>query len=89
MTGDALVSVTESAGLSRFRPMFGFLLDSLDAGDDARSALRQAEVLQRKLDDALLLAVRQARSEGMTWEVIGDLLGVTKSAAHQRFSKNL
>lgn len=36
---------------------------------------------------ALLLAVRQARTEGVTWRAIGDLLGTSGPAAHQRFSK--
>jgi hypothetical protein len=35
----------------------------------------------------LWAAVRAARDNGVTWEQLGDLLGVSRSAAQQRFSK--
>ena len=36
--------------------------------------------------DALVSAlVAQAREDGMTWEQIGDLLGVSRQAAHKRY----
>lgn len=84
--GDALVSVTESAGVSDL-PMRTFceLADSGQVG--GRYLLPVAAQAAAQAERALVLAVRQARAEGVTWQAIGDLLGVTRSAAHQRFSK--
>jgi hypothetical protein len=84
---EALVSVTDSAGVSRLSDLAGYLVASLDAADDPASGLRQAVLLDAMTQRALTLAVRQGRASGLTWEQIGDLLGVTRSAAHQRFSK--
>lgn len=90
MTGDdALVSVTESAGLDQVSASWARLSDALDVGGSPAEAVRLAGLLAARMDRALTLSVRQARADGLTWEAIGDLLGVTKSAAHQRFSKNL
>jgi hypothetical protein len=45
----------------------------------------------RKVDDLaeqlLKLSVQQSRDAGHTWQEIGDLLGVTRQAAFQRFGK--
>jgi hypothetical protein len=38
-------------------------------------------------DQVLRLCVQQARDAGHTWQEIGDLLGVTRQAAFQRFGK--
>lgn len=88
MTGndDALVSVTESAGVSDL-PMRTFceLADTGAVG--GRYLLPVAAEAAVQSERALVLAVRKARAEGVTWQAIGDLLGVTRSAAHQRFSK--
>lgn len=86
---DALVSVTESAGLDHVSASWSRLSDALDVGGSPAEAVRLAGQLSVRMDLALTLAVRQARAAGLTWEQIGDLLGVTKSAAHQRFSRNL
>lgn len=43
-----------------------------------RSAVNQAE-------DALYRAVEDAREAGMSWQAIGDVLGVSRQAAQQRF----
>lgn len=47
-------------------------------------ALRE---LQDALSDALGAAVLDARREGLTWALIGGLLGVSEQAAQQRFAK--
>lgn len=51
--------------------------------DLARSAQRAHE-LSRQVRD---LCVQQSRDAGHTWQEIGDLLGVTRQAAFQRFGK--
>ena len=51
--------------------------------DLARRA-QDADVLAGQV---LKLAVRQCRDAGHTWQEIGDLLGVTRQAAFQRFGK--
>jgi hypothetical protein len=86
---DALVSVTESAGVSR--SSFGTLVDLLDAEprfpSSAAATFGQLAAVKRDLAALELLTVRQARAAGLTWRQIGDLLGVTMQSAHQRFSK--
>lgn len=83
---DALVSVTESAGLDHVGAQWVRLSDALDVGGSPAEAVRIAGTLASRIDTALLLAVRQARAGGLTWQQIGDLLGVTKQAAHLRFA---
>lgn len=86
MNGDSLVSVTDSAGVSdASMRTFCELADSDVVG--GRYLLPVAVDAAVHADRALVFAVRKARAEGVTWQAIGDLLGVTRSAAHQRFSK--
>jgi hypothetical protein len=51
--------------------------------DLIRNAKRAAELA----DQVLKLCVQQSRNAGHTWQEIGDLLGVTRQAAFQRFGK--
>jgi hypothetical protein len=51
--------------------------------DLVRNALRA----HRLADQVLKLCVQQSRDAGHTWQEIGDLLGVTRQAAFQRFGK--
>jgi hypothetical protein len=46
----------------------------------------RAEQLSRL---ALFEAVQVARQEGRSWQAIGDVLGLSKSAAHERFAAAL
>lgn len=89
MSDPSLVSVSESAGVDVLRELGGYVVDELDAADDPVAALRKCVLLEARADRAMVLAVRQARSAGLTWEQIGELAGVTKSAVHQRFSKRV
>ncbi len=41
--------------------------------------------IEKRTAEALHLAVSEARGLGYSWQEIGDLLGVTRSAAQQRF----
>jgi hypothetical protein len=36
-------------------------------------------------EELVIAAVRIARTSGLTWDAIGDVLGVTGSAAHARY----
>jgi len=49
--------------------------------------IRQAAAVRDVADHVLTLCVQQARDAGHTWQRIGDLLGVTRQAAFQRFGK--
>jgi hypothetical protein len=57
------------------------------AGEDPPDlgALRLAHDLHALAAAALQASVERARSAGRTWQQIGDLLGVTRQAAFQRF----
>ena len=51
--------------------------------DRVRNALRAHQLAEQ----VLKLCVQQSRDAGHTWQEIGDLLGVTRQAAFQRFGK--
>src|SRR5215475_2527101 len=55
------------------------------AAEDDLAAVRTAQELSALAAAALRLAVDQARSSGRTWQELGDVLGVTRQAAFQRF----
>jgi hypothetical protein len=55
------------------------------AGAEALSALATAHSLGLVLDEVLVVLVRQARGEGLSWAAIGDALRVSRQAAFQRF----
>lgn len=59
----------------------------LDAEGDALSSLRAAIDIQTQAAALLASAVDYARESGVTWQEIGDALGVTRQAAFQRFGK--
>ncbi len=49
--------------------------------------VRLAQDVEGLADQVLKLCVQQCRDAGHTWQEIGDLLGVTRQAAFQRFGK--
>jgi hypothetical protein len=51
--------------------------------DQVRNAQRACQLAEQ----VLKLCVQQSRDAGHTWQEIGDLLGVTRQAAFQRFGK--
>jgi hypothetical protein len=55
--------------------------------DDPAQGL-QAVVLLRRMADRLEAAhVTTARSEGWTWQQIGDALGVSRQAVHKKYGR--
>ncbi len=65
----------------------------LDAADraadraDAQSMIAHAGFLTSYAETMVEFAVEDARTAGHTWQEVGDMLGVTKQAAQQRFGR--
>jgi len=59
----------------------------LSDSDDATGAIRYALSIQSAADDVVRAVVQQARERGVTWQTIGDALGVSRQAAFQRYGK--
>ncbi len=49
-------------------------------------ALAVLAEMSERIDWALLAVVGEARARGTSWAVIGEAIGVSKQAAHKRFS---
>ncbi|UNX54908.1 hypothetical protein MF406_00990 [Georgenia sp. TF02-10] len=68
------------------------LADSIAAehGDDPRGALAAAQRLEAELaltgEHVLRRVVAKVRDAGLSWSEVGDVLGVSKQAAQQRFA---
>jgi len=58
-----------------------------DARAAALGALDAARLARESADIAESLAVREARRAGASWARIGELYGLTKQGAQQRFKK--
>jgi hypothetical protein len=58
------------------------------ATGDVSAELHLLASLALELQASLAPAVSAARREGLSWAGIGDLLGVTRASAWQRFGKN-
>lgn len=54
---------------------------------DHETAIRLAARDTRDADALLRQAVGAARADGWTWDRIGQVLGITRQAAYQRFGK--
>lgn len=54
--------------------------------DSLTHALGQLAELAERVDWAMLSVVGEARCKGLTWQQVGDALGVSKQAAQQRFA---
>jgi len=52
---------------------------------DPLAALDAARLLREAADDLEASAIRAARKSGATWSAIGDVYGLTKQGAQQRF----
>lgn len=54
--------------------------------EDAAEALANISQARKTLDEAERQAVSLLRAGGATWHVVGDALGTTRQAAHERFA---
>lgn len=59
----------------------------LTDGDDWAGSIRRALDIQAAADDVVRAAVQQARHHGVTWQAVGDALGVSRQAAFQRYGR--
>lgn len=57
-----------------------------DDSGDPRAGIERALAEIVCAEERLRRAVRAAREAGLTWADVGDVLGVTRQAAHERFS---
>lgn len=55
--------------------------------DEPLELVKAARQIQTQTDGLVAAAVQQAREAGRTWQEIGDVLGVSRQAAFQRYGK--
>jgi hypothetical protein len=68
------------------------LVDISERNDAVPAELTSVQItrdLHASSDTALRVSVERARAAGRTWQEIGDLLGVSRQAAFQRFGRPL
>lgn len=63
-------------------------IESLGAAEPL-GLLRDLRRAQRMIDTAVAAAVAEARKTGASWSQIGELLGMTKQSARQRFGSSV
>ncbi len=90
-TGDELAALAGRLG-DQARKLAAAAGRRTGAGDhggaaDPVAAVRAASELVALADQGLRLSVHAARQSGHTWQQVGDLLGVTRQAAFQRFGQ--
>lgn len=86
--GDLTGLAGRLAGLARSLGAAGDQESSTGAGSPAAPGLRAVRIateLAATAAVALRLAVEDARAAGRTWQELGDVLGVSRQAAFQRF----
>lgn len=85
--------MTESQSLAALSARLAEQASALAAAGSPLTPPAYLEVVRRARDvdvlagQVLSLSVQQCRDAGHTWQEIGDLLGVTRQAAFQRFGK--
>lgn len=86
--------MTDSPSLAELSARLADQATALNAGSgnpleppDYLELVREARDAHALAGQALALCVQQCRDAGHTWQEIGDLLGVTRQAAFQRFGK--
>jgi hypothetical protein len=76
-----------SARLARQAAVLAEAAGSPLASPSYLDLVRRARSVDELAEQVLRLSVQQSRDAGHTWQEIGDLLGVTRQAAFQRFGK--
>lgn len=59
----------------------------LDEHADPSAPIHRALQIRAKAEDVVRAVVLDARNQGLTWQAIGDALGVTRQAAFQRYGR--
>lgn len=62
--------------------------DLLELPDEQIIAMDRGAILASKVRNLEQLLVDNARSHGATWAEVGESFGITRSAAHARFSES-
>ena len=76
-----------SAQLAKQTSLLAEEVGSPQASPSYLDLVRSAQSATQLAERVLKLCVQQSRDAGHTWQEVGDLLGVTRQAAFQRFGK--
>ena len=87
--GDSLSLTSLSGQLAEQSVRLAAEVSSPPASPSYLDLIRSAKAAAELGEQVLKLCVQQSRDAGHTWQEIGDLLGVTRQAAFQRFGKPL
>ncbi|MGB6208196.1 DUF3887 domain-containing protein [Mycobacterium sp.] len=85
--GDSLSLTSLSRQLSAQSSLLAEQVSNPPASPPYLDLIRSAKSAAELTEQLLKLCVQQSRDAGHTWQEIGDLLGVTRQAAFQRFGK--
>jgi hypothetical protein len=84
-TGADAVGSAAAGGRSAARDLLGPLLSAESASPLAAIAFIQG--VATETGDGMQAAVQRAREAGRTWAEVGEVLGISRQAAFQRFGK--
>ncbi|MFH9979854.1 DUF3887 domain-containing protein [Streptomyces sp. NPDC017179] len=84
---DSLPLTSLSARLAEHASALASAARSPLTAPDYLELVRRAQEIDGLAGQVLKLCVQQSRDAGHTWQEVGDLLGVTRQAAFQRFGK--
>lgn len=79
--------LTDAVGALRAQTDAFLAARVLTTSDDVAHSIRRALEVQAAADDLMRAVVVKARQDGVTWQVIGAALGVTRQAAFTRYGK--
>lgn len=84
---DSIISSTDIAdALDNLEALLRVHRDYLNGAGDPLSGLREMHWIESNLNDLRQGLVDFARFNGETWADIGEALGVSRQAAHERFN---
>lgn len=85
--GDSLSLASLSGQLAEQTSLLAEKVRTPQASPAYLDLVRSAQTAVEMAEQVLKLCVQQSRDAGHTWQQVGDLLGVTRQAAFQRFGK--